>query len=38
LIRRSPKQGCLLMQNLARVMADRLGSTNALLEAHHSND
>lgn len=35
LIHRSPKQGCLLMQNLARVMADRLGSTNALLEAQH---
>lgn len=37
LISQSPRLGSVLMQNLARVMANRLGSTNALLEAHHVN-
>ena len=37
LLDRVPKQGAKLMQNLARVMANRLGSTNALLEAQHAN-
>ncbi len=35
LLSQSPRQGAKLMQNLARVMANRLGSTNALLEAQH---
>lgn len=35
LLSQSPRLGSRLMQNLARVMANRLGSTNALLEAHH---
>lgn len=35
LLARNPKQASWLMQNLARVMANRLGSTNALLESHH---
>ena len=38
LLSQSPRLGSRLMQNLARVMANRLGSTNALLEAHHLND
>ncbi len=37
LLSQSPRLGCKLMQNLARVMASRLGSTNALLEAQHVN-
>ncbi len=38
LLSQSPRLGAKLMQNLARVMAGRLGSTNALLEAHHVAD
>ncbi len=38
LLSQSPRLGSRLMQNLARVMANRLGSTNALLEAHHVTD
>lgn len=37
LLSQSPRLGSRLMQNLARVMANRLGSTNALLESYHVN-
>jgi CRP/FNR family cyclic AMP-dependent transcriptional regulator len=35
LLSQAPRLGSRLMQNLARIIANRLGSTNALLEAHH---
>ncbi len=38
LLSRAPRQGAKIMQNLARVMANRLGTTNALLEANHVAD
>ena len=38
LLSQAPRQGAKIMQNLARVMANRLGSTNALLEAMHVDD
>ncbi len=38
LLSRAPRQGAKIMQNLARVMANRLGSTNTLLEQSHVAD
>ncbi len=38
LLSRSPRQGAKIMQNLAKVMANRLGSTNTLLEQSHVAD
>ncbi|MEY8247365.1 MAG: cyclic nucleotide-binding domain-containing protein [Bermanella sp.] len=38
LLSRAPRQGAKIMQNLARVMANRLGFTNTLLEKSHVDD